>query len=404
MTDSKEISTVSENTVITVDSIKLKKAVIIPTFSDTAKVDKLVAKFGAEALSVIPDMSNRKGRDVIKSMAFKVSQTKTGVIAQMIKPSIEQAKKVISEVGKGKKHFETKMDALRDEVRAPLNKWEADEKIREEKRIDDIHTKIKGIHAIATFNPSNPPGKIEIASLMEAVDSIVCEDGFAEFTQDALQAKSKVKEVLTEKLNAIIQQELKAEAEEEIRLKEVELQKQQVKQKAQERVNNLMMMPVSFFGKSSIEIRNKITSLENYEVEESVFGELTEQAKTSVTTVIAQLSGMLQQQILVEESQAKAEQEEHRIAKDKRDQQQEQIVSGAAIAQVEEKPIEQRLSDKFTDVEPEVSTRKVTGGHIVTVKLTQHQSMLKAVNFWAKDYGIVNSPLNDLLNILNQYK
>ena len=390
MTDSKEISTVSENTVITVDSIKLKKAVIIPTFSDTAKVDKLVAKFGAEALSVIPDMSNRKGRDVIKSMAFKVSQTKTGVIAQMIKPSIEQAKKVISEVGKGKKHFETKMDALRDEVRAPLNKWEADEKIREEKRIDDIHTKIKGIHAIATFNPSNPPGKIEIASLMEAVDSIVCEDGFAEFTQDALQAKSKVKEVLTEKLNAIIQQELKAEAEEEIRLKEVELQKQQVKQKAQERVNNLMMMPVSFFGKSSIEIRNKITSLENYEVEESVFGELTEQAKTSVTTVISQLSGMLQQQILVEESQAKAEQE--------------QIASGAAIAQVEEKPIEQRLSDKFTDVEPEVSTRKVTGGHIVTVKLTQHQSMLKAVNFWAKDYGIVNSPLNDLLNILNQYK
>lgn len=56
----------------------------------------------------------------------------------------------------------------------------------------------------------------------------------------------------------------------------------------------------------------------------------------------------------VEAEQAKKQQEEHRIAKDKRDQQQEDIASGEAIAQVEEKTVEQRLSDRFANAETTV--------------------------------------------------
>tara|TARA_R100000951_G_scaffold116755_1_gene130435 strand:- start:2320 stop:4080 length:1761 start_codon:yes stop_codon:yes gene_type:complete len=49
----------------------------------------------------------------------------------------------------------------------------------------------------------------------------------------------------------------------------------------------------------------------------------------------------------VEAEQAQKQQEEHRIAKDKRDQQQEYIASGEAVAQVDEKPVEQRLAERF---------------------------------------------------------
>lgn len=391
MTTSKEISTVQENPVITVDTIKLKKLAIIPTFSDTAKVDKLVAKFGAEALSVVPDMSSKKSRDVIKSMAFKVSQTKTGVIAQMIKPSIEQAKKVIAEVGKGKAHFETKMNALRDEVRKPLNEWEAAEAIKEGKRISDIQEKIARISAIVTFDHNNPPGKDEITSLMEAVDSINCEEGFAEFTQDALQAKSKAKEALTERLNSIVQQEIKEAAEEELRLKELEIEKQQIKQQAQERVNKLMMIPVGFFGKSSHDIRKKITSLENYEVKEAEFGELTEQAKSSVINVVAQLNGMLLQQILVEDA-VKVKQEE---------------VEQAPFVEPEvkqEEPVQEHNIGLAPAAKQGETITKTIGGFKTVEKLTPHEQMIKDVRFWASEYGVINSELSDLMSILNKYK
>lgn len=348
MTNTTEVSAVSkaaENPMITVDGFKLKKLSIISTFSDTTKIDKAVAKFTKDALSVIPDLTSKKGRDAVASVAFKISKKKTSIVSQMIDPSIEEAKALVKNVNAGKKHFQTQMDNLRDKVRAPLNEWEAAEKIREEKRINDIQVKIKGIHLIISFAPGNEPGKDEITELMEAVDGINCEEGFAEFTQDALQAKSSVKERLTEMLNVIIQKEIQDKADEEFAIKEQELKVQQLKAAAQERVNKLMMIPVGFFGKDSHEIRKKITSLENYEVKESEFGELYETAKTSVTNVITQLSGMLQQQMLVEEAQKP-------VVTDAVDN----SLPLETIHHQEEKPVEQRLAERFANTESSEQT------------------------------------------------
>lgn len=394
-------TSVELNPMITVDGFKLKKLSVITTFSDTTKIDKAIAKFRKDALSVVPDLTTKKGRDAIASIAYKISKKKTNIVGQMVDPSIEEAKTLVKNVNNGKKHFQSEMDGLRDEVRKPLNEWEAAEKIKEEARIKAINERIDGIHAIATFDPSNPPGKDEIASLMEAVDSIVCEEGFDEFTQDALQAKNRVKEALTERLNAIIQQELKEEAEEEMRLKELELQQQQVKQQAQERVNKLMMIPVSFFGKGSVEIRKKITSLENYEVKDSQFGELTDQAKASVTTVVSQLSSMLQQQLLVEETQAKVYLEEQakdnaRIPCDKNGQ----------VSEENKYPNDPRepVEGLITNASQSLPEESKPLSKMVTTQLTPHQKMIKEVNFWAGEYGVVNSEYSDLMNILNKYK
>lgn len=382
------------NPMITVDGFKLKKLSVITTFSDTAKIDKAISKFRKEALSVIPDLTTKKGRDSIASIAYKISKKKTNIVGQMVDPSIEEAKTLVKNVNSGKKHFQTEMDALRDEVRKPLNEWEELEKEKEEARIKAINEKISGIKNLCVFNGSIPPDKEQISKMMEAVDNIDCEEGFDEFTQDALQAKSRVKEILTEKLNAIIQQELKEEAEEEIRLKELELQQQQVKQQAQERVNKLMMIPVSFFGKGSAEIRKKINSLENYEVKESQFGELTDQAKSSVTTVVSQLTAMLQQQLLIEETQAKAYLEEEAKNNNNVTQEEDEYPSDPR------EPVEGLITNASQSL-PEQSKPL---SKAVTAQLTQHQKMIKEVNFWAGEYGIINSEYSDLMNILNKYK
>ena len=86
----------------------------------------------------VPDTTSRKGRERIASLAAQVSRSKTAVE----KPGREYLKR-IKELPKAieaeLREFVQQMDALRDEVRAPLNEWEqaeADRVARHTDRID----------------------------------------------------------------------------------------------------------------------------------------------------------------------------------------------------------------------------------------------------------------------------
>tara|TARA_R110000824_G_scaffold139563_2_gene304738 strand:+ start:2345 stop:3559 length:1215 start_codon:yes stop_codon:yes gene_type:complete len=404
MTELKETSKASENPLVTVDGFKLKKLSIISTFSDIKKIDAVIAKFSKEALSVVPDLSTAKSRAEIASIAYKISKKKTNITGQMIDPSIEEAKALVRSVNDGKKHFMAKMDNLRDEVRGPLNKWEAEEKIKEEKRISEIELKICGISNIALFDQNNMPDKEEVSDLIEAVDAVDCEQGFDEFTQDALQAKSKAKEILTDMLNQIIQKEMQEKAAEELELKEAEIEAGRLKQVAQERLNTLMMIPVGMFGKTSAEIKSKIDKIKDVEIKESEFGELHQNAVAAVEQVNTQLATMFNQQLLVE--QANALQEEQRITNE-----QVKAVAQGTVGEVilTDKTIEintQEQSDNFAfDEKPvETQTRKVHGSSITKRELTPHEEQLSRVKFWANQYGVHGGMYSDLINILNQYQ
>jgi len=274
------------------DLIKVKKSSVISTFSDTKKIQPFIDLVRDEVISDVVDLSTKKGRDKIASRAYKVSTIKNGVIKKIVNPSMEDYKQAIKSVGQGKSFFENEMDSLRDEIRKPLNDWEADEKEKEEKRIADIKEQIAGVIELGAL--SGEDDKDYITSMIEAVDNIDCTDGFDEFTQEALQAKSAAKEALAQGLNNIIQKEL----EEDQRLT---LAAQQKKLDVQERLNNLSMVPVELIGKPSSDIKDKIDSLDKFEVTESDFGDLYQQAIDSVKKVIVQLKSMFNQQILIEE-------------------------------------------------------------------------------------------------------
>lgn len=110
----------------------------------------------------------------------------------------------------------------------------------------------------------------------------------------------------------------------------------------------------------------------------------------------------------VQAEEAEKQQKEHRIAKDKRDQQQEDIASGDAINQVEEKPVKQRLSERFNDqkepLEVLITNDSQALPEVSPAYTNKHEEMIRHVKFWAKEYGVINSELSDLMNILNQYK
>lgn len=113
----------------------------------------------------------------------------------------------------------------------------------------------------------------------------------------------------------------------------------------------------------------------------------------------------------VEAEQAQKQQEEHRIAKDKRDQQQEYIASGEAVAQVGEKPVEQRLAERFADNEQETVQQVSTHDKLnnLMYALTKHAARNSFVEFleeWGlseEDYTEVKAYLNSNLGEVKTY-
>lgn len=99
-------------------------------FTDEAFINALLAQIGALATAFTPDTTTEKGRKAIASMAYRVSQTKTyldGIGKDLVAELKDRPKKIDA----GRKTFRDGLDALRDEVRQPLNEWEETEKARQ---------------------------------------------------------------------------------------------------------------------------------------------------------------------------------------------------------------------------------------------------------------------------------
>lgn len=107
------------------------------------------------------------------------------------------------------------------------------------------------------------------------------------------------------------------------------------------------------------------------------------------------------------EAQAKIEAQEKRIRDEERAKvEAEQKEKADRIAQIkdndaelqkreqpEEKPVEQRLAERFG--EKETPTKDV--------ELSEHDQMMKQLKFWKDEYGVRDNEFNDLMNIINQY-
>ena len=77
----------------------------------------------------VPDLTTRKGRERIASLAAKVSKSKTAV-EKPGRDYLRRLKEMPKVVEAELREFVTKMDTLRDETRRPLTEWEAAEDAR----------------------------------------------------------------------------------------------------------------------------------------------------------------------------------------------------------------------------------------------------------------------------------
>lgn len=114
------------------------KETALQVFQAENGLDPYLQQIRAEIDAFVPDVTTKKGRDAIASIAHKVARSKTA-LDNVGKELVAELKEIPKKIDAERKRMRDTLDAWKDEVRAPLNEWEqaeADRVARHTDRID----------------------------------------------------------------------------------------------------------------------------------------------------------------------------------------------------------------------------------------------------------------------------
>lgn len=121
------------------DLVVIEKKNAMAAFTNNDQLDPLIEAIEKEARSLVPDVTTKKGRDAIASMAHKVARSKT-YIDNAGKDLVAELKALPKQIDESRRVVRERLDALKDEVRRPLTEWEAEqERIKAEEAMNALH-------------------------------------------------------------------------------------------------------------------------------------------------------------------------------------------------------------------------------------------------------------------------
>lgn len=197
----------------------LEQNVIVAAFAKRGGTDELYERIAQEVRSHVPDVSTKKGRDAIGSLALKISKSKT-LIEKCGKELVAEQKAQIKVIDDDRISIVKKFDLLRDEILAPRDAWEQAEKDRVEKHQANIRA-IKSLHDERTPYQES----IEIKSRILELEGFEVDASFEEYEQEAKLTKL---ETLDKLRTALVDREkFEAESAELERLRKAEQERLQ---------------------------------------------------------------------------------------------------------------------------------------------------------------------------------
>ena len=200
----------------------LEQNVIVAAFSKVGGTDELFEHIAQEVRSHVPDVTTKKGRDAIGSLAMKVSKSKT-LIEKCGKELVAEQKAQIKLIDDDRIAIVKKFDALRDEILAPRDAWEKAEEDRVKKHQDAII----GIKMPADLLQNHPTEwtseNIKVA--INDLENVCIDSSFEEFEQEAKLAKFETLEKLRTAL--VAREKYEAEQAELERLRKEQLEREQ---------------------------------------------------------------------------------------------------------------------------------------------------------------------------------
>ncbi|MBC4082268.1 hypothetical protein H8M88_00990 [Klebsiella pneumoniae] len=181
------------------DLVVIEKKNAMAVFTNNDQLDPLIEAIEKEARSLVPDVTTKKGRDAIASMAHKVARSKT-YIDNAGKDLVAELKALPKQIDESRRVVRERLDALKDEVRRPLTEWEAEqERIKAEEAMLTLH-----VEALAM----NEEFDRQLAARIES------DHEMALLMNDAFDREQAEKKAEAERQRIAREEEIKRQAEE----------------------------------------------------------------------------------------------------------------------------------------------------------------------------------------------
>ncbi|MFX1824766.1 hypothetical protein [Acinetobacter sp. AS5] len=171
--------------------------IVVAAFRKPGGTTELFERIAQEARSHVPDVTTKKGRDQIGSLAMKVSKSKT-FIEKCGKELVADQKAQIKLIDDDRIATVKKFDELRNEILAPRDAWEQAEKDRVAKHEHHIAT-ICMAASLATAADSEWT-TFTIKEAIQTLEDKVIDSSFEEYEEQAKLAKFETLEVLRKAL------------------------------------------------------------------------------------------------------------------------------------------------------------------------------------------------------------
>ncbi|MFA3630675.1 hypothetical protein KWF26_15080 [Acinetobacter baumannii] len=197
----------------------LEQNVIVAAFAKRGGTHELYERIAQEVRSHVPDVSTKKGRDAIGSLALKISKSKT-LIEKCGKELVAEQKAQIKVIDDDRISIVKKFDLLRDEILAPRDAWEK----AEEDRVAKHTGAIRAIRSLYDENTVNQEAHV-IKGYVFDIEKLEIDSTFEEFEQEAKLAKLETLEKLRTALTT--REKYEAEQAELERLRKAEQERLQ---------------------------------------------------------------------------------------------------------------------------------------------------------------------------------
>lgn len=171
--------------------------IVVAAFRKPGGTAELFERIAQEARSHVPDVTTKKGRDQIGSLAMKVSKSKT-FIEKCGKELVADQKAQIKLIDDDRIATVKKFDELRNEILAPRDAWEQAEKDRVAKHEHHIAT-ICMAASLATTADSEWTA-FTIKEAIQTLEDKVIDSSFEEYEEQAKLAKFETLEILRKAL------------------------------------------------------------------------------------------------------------------------------------------------------------------------------------------------------------
>ncbi len=161
--------------------VPVNRVELLATFSAEDALKPLVQAVRDKVDSEVIDVTTPKGRKAAGSLAYKVSRCKTEV-DNIGKSAVADIKAEVKKVDVNRKFARDALDIIRDEIRAPLEEWEA----IEEARVDGIRLAMDLLRDWGSIQRGDVlKNMVELDHDLKTLSSVDIGESYAEFRSDA---------------------------------------------------------------------------------------------------------------------------------------------------------------------------------------------------------------------------